>query len=94
VADYGHGISALLVAPLLRGEEPAQSRLHPEYGKIVPRDEFAPDAFRMVFFADTEWIRICHGQPGDKRQVVAMVPIIGIRTGHELAAGCEALEGL
>src|SRR6185369_8150983 len=46
VADDGYGIAALLVAEFLGREESAGGRLYAQYGKIVSRYEFAPDALR------------------------------------------------
>ena len=93
VADDGNRIAALLIAVLLGREEPAGRRLYAQYGKIVSRYEFAPDALRMVLVADAQRIGLGDGETGQKFQMVAVILVVGIRAPHELAVGRLTLKG-
>ena len=92
VADHGHRIAALLIAVLLGREEPSGGWLHAQHGKVVSGYQFAPDPFGTILIADTQRIGLCHGEPGQQFQVVPVILVIGIRTGHELAVGRQALQ--
>jgi hypothetical protein len=92
LADHGHRVSALLVAVLFGGEEPAEDWPDAEHGEVIPGDQLAADALGMLVVAEAHRFRPRYGQAGEQLQVVAVIAVVGVGDGQVVAVGRDALE--